>query len=342
MIRRIDINDFLKNSANELIVDVRSPGEFEQGHIPGAYNLNLFSNEERAIIGTLYKQEGRDKAILKGLDIVGPKMSVFVNELRPLLRNNRIYIHCWRGGMRSGFMAWLFDMFGYECYLLEGGYKSFRTLVLNSFDEELNLQVLGGFTGSGKTEILQKLKSKGFQVIDLEAMASHKGSAFGGIGLPPQPSNEHFENLLFTELRQLDKSKAIWVEDESISIGKIHLPKFFFDQKQKAHTLILNIPFEIRLDRLMLDYGVQPTEELEASINKVQKRMGPQHHKAALEDLHSGNRRGFIGRALEYYDKAYSQSLEKKGMARVEKLSFENWDEETITEAIMKQADRKK
>mgnify|MGYP003349536217 CR=1 FL=1 len=194
------------------IVDVRTPAEFEQGHIPGAINLPLFSNEERKIIGTLYKKEGKQPAIRKGLEIVGPKLATLVAEINNIKKNffpttsppsskdrvgiGSILFHCWRGGMRSSSVAWLAQMAGYASTTLQGGYKTYRNYVLQSFHSSINLKIIGGYTGSGKTIILEELKKQGEQIINLEHLAHHKGSAFGAFGQEKQPTQEQFENNL--------------------------------------------------------------------------------------------------------------------------------------------------
>src|SRR5688572_24707981 len=144
----LDILEFLAFSKTHPVIDVRTPAEFEQGHIVGAKNIPLFNNEERAIIGTLYKKEGKQPATLKGLELVGPKLHLFIEQARALENSGTFLMHCWRGGMRSGSMAWLFMMYGFQCHTLKGGYKSYRNHVLKSFDEKKNIIVLGGKTGS--------------------------------------------------------------------------------------------------------------------------------------------------------------------------------------------------
>ncbi|MEY2794218.1 MAG: hypothetical protein RJA76_2210, partial [Bacteroidota bacterium] len=178
------------------ILDVRSPGEFKRAHIPNALSLPLFTDEEREKVGICYKHQGKEKAVELGLEFVGPKLVNFVKYAKKVAFEGEILVHCWRGGMRSASMAWLLETAGLKVFLLEGGYKSYRNFVLKIQSEPLPLRVLGGKTGSGKTELLREMKNAGFQVIDLEDLAKHRGSAFGHFGLEEQPSSEHFENLL--------------------------------------------------------------------------------------------------------------------------------------------------
>jgi len=194
------------------VLDVRTPKEFEQGHIPGAINLPLFTNEERVIVGTIYKQQGRQPAILKGLELVGPKMKDIIETVSKIENRGCFLLHCWRGGMRSSSVAWLLSIYGIKVYTLKGGYKFYRRNVLETFEAKKNIVVLGGKTGSAKTYILKKLEEKGEQVIDLEALAKHKGSSFGSLGETQPPSQEQFENLLADKLKSVSPEKICWIE----------------------------------------------------------------------------------------------------------------------------------
>ena len=232
--------DFL--AAATPIIDVRSPGEFAHGHIPGARNVPLFDNEERAVVGTLYKQHGRDAALLEGLRIVGPKLAGIVETARAIAPDGRIGVHCWRGGERSASVAWLLDKAGgFTVNVLRRGYKAFRHHVQASFNEPLELIIVGGYTGTGKTDLIHALGAMGEQVIDLEGLASHRGSSFGALGLPPQPTTEHFENLLWHEVRNLDASRPIWLEDESLMIGRVKIPDGVFNQLRAAKMIFIEM-----------------------------------------------------------------------------------------------------
>ncbi len=199
----IDSEKFLTLSQSQVIIDVRSPSEFEHGHITGAVNIPVFDDEERKKVGTLYKQAGKQPAIMAGFDFVGPKMSQIAKLAQKAAPQKRVFIHCWRGGMRSSGIGWLLKTAGFEVSVLEGGYKTYRRFVRQKLGEEINLIVLGGKTGSGKSDILNELATFGEQIIDLEKIAHHKGSAFGDLGQEKQPSNEQFENNLYLELQKL-------------------------------------------------------------------------------------------------------------------------------------------
>lgn len=319
MIRPLPAEDWL--NGNMPILDVRSPSEFARGHIPGAVNIPLFDDAERAVVGTLYKQQGRDTAVLEGLRIVGPKLAPIVEQTNALARDGRIRVHCWRGGERSGSTAWLLDKAGFaEVRTLKGGYKAFRHHVLGSFRAPVALCVLGGFTGTGKTETLGHLRALGEQTIDLEALAHHKGSAFGALGEKPQPTTEHFENLLWAALRGLDMRRPVWVEDESLMVGHVRIPDDLFHQIRTATLYFADMPVEQRAGRLVKDYGGFPKEQLAEATRRIEKRLGPQHCKAALEALDRGDLLSVALITLRWYDKAYLRGTQERDPQRVVRL----------------------
>jgi len=319
MLRALHIADFL--ALHTPIIDVRSPGEFARGHIPGATSQPLFTDEERAVVGTLYKQVGRDAAVLEGLRIVGPKMATIVEQARALAADGRIRVHCWRGGERSGSVAWLLDKAGFaEVSTLKRGYKGFRNHVQAELCKPLELRVLGGYTGTGKTETLKHLRALGQQVIDLEALAHHKGSSFGAIGEEPQPSTEHFENLLWHAVQGIDTTKPLWLEDESMLIGRVKIPDAFFAHMRAARLYFAEMPMEERASRLVVDYGKYPKEELAEAVVRIGKRLGPQHCKAALQALEVGDLYTVAIITLTYYDKTYGHGTSKRDPKRVLRL----------------------
>lgn len=304
--------DFLQKARTLPVVDVRSPGEYAQGHIPGAVNIPLFTNEERAQVGTTYKQVSQPDALLLGLDIVGPKMAGFVRQSKALTDGDEILVHCWRGGMRSGSFGWLLETAGMKVSTLVGGYKAFRTQVLEGLWEPRKVKVLGGKTGSGKTEILQQLSAMGEQVIDLEKIAHHKGSSYGAIGQLAQPSTEHFENEIYLEWQQLDPSRRIWIEDESRSVGRCLLPDGVWAQMQNASLVVVDMEKKLRIERLVREYACFDPALLYEATHRIQKRLGGQHHKAAIAALDEGDFAAVAEITLSYYDKAYSHGIEKR------------------------------
>ena len=321
------IEEFIKLAETFPVIDVRSPAEFKHGHIPEAFNIPLFNNEERAKVGTAYKQIGKQDAIKIGFDLVGPKLKSFVTQVQetisdfqPKTENYKpetLLIHCWRGGMRSANFAHLLNVYGYKTHTLINGYKAYRNFVLKSFENEASIFIIGGETGSGKTEILKKISEQGEQIIDLEFMANHKGSAFGSLGEKAQPTQEQFENNLSYELSKLDFSKPIWLEDESRNIGRCQLPLEIWKKMKQAPIFRINIPRTLRIERLVIDYGSFSKEELKNCIRKIEQRLGGQHVNHALKELEKGNMHEVADAVLVYYDKAYNYNHELRKMKDV-------------------------
>lgn len=307
----IKAKDFLALKKVIPVIDVRSPGEFQEGHIPGAFNLPLFSDDERAVVGTIYVKEDRIAAVNMGLKIVGPKMAELTKKALDISKNGQLLVHCWRGGMRSESMAWLFEKVGIQCTLLEGGYKAYRNYILERSGEIPHLIVLEGYTGSGKTEILNCLKQKGEQVLDLEGLAHHRGSVFGGIGQLPQPTTQQFQNNLADQLLELDLTRNIWVEGESQTIGRVFLPDPFWNRMNTAMNIEIVVPREARISRLVLEYGALPKEEMEHAIQCIVKRLGNDRTREILEAYQNGELNLVADKLLDYYDQTYQHSQEK-------------------------------
>jgi tRNA 2-selenouridine synthase len=319
-VEKLHTEEFLALAGTYPILDVRSPGEFLHAHIPGAHSFPLFNDEERKVVGTLYKQRSRGEAIKAGLDFFGPKMRRMVEDAESLTEHSRkegeprtLLIHCWRGGMRSGAVAWLLDLYGFKVYTLVGGYKSYRRWALAMMGAPWPIRILGGYTGSGKTDTLHDLEKSGVRVIDLEGLASHKGSAFGSMNMPPQPSQEMFENALALALyrtgKNLHPGEVIWLEDESQRIGNLNIPQVFWAQMRRQPVLFLEIPFEARLDYLVSTYGKWNKGDIAAAITRIQKKLGGLEAKTALGHLVEGDLRSCFRVLLHYYDKLYQKSL---------------------------------
>ncbi len=303
---------FLRLQRTGRIIDVRSPGEFARGHIPGAVNVPLFDDEQRAEVGTLYKQRGRRVALTRGFELIGERMEDIRQALIRNSRGHAVRIHCWRGGMRSESVAWLAQRSGLNVYLLRGGYKAYRHHVLEGNAQPLPLRIVGGLTGAGKTDILQALEQLGEQVVDLEGLANHKGSAFGALGQEKQPSTEMFENLLFERLEQLDLARPIYMEDESRSIGRIFLPEQLHAHMAAAPTVVVDTPRTARVERLVRDYTCFPPEEIVAAIEKLSKRLGSQRVRQCCDMVRTGDMQAAVSDILTYYDKQYSYLIETK------------------------------
>jgi tRNA 2-selenouridine synthase len=319
----IDAADYLQ--ARDLsTVDVRSPGEFAAGHIPNAINMPLFNDEERAEVGTLYKQVGRPAAVTRGLEIVGSNARRFIDSIEAANIGLDFYVHCWRGGMRSEALTWFFDQCGMQPRRITGGYKAFRQAAHRGLAEPQRIVILSGATGVGKTKLLGALRNAGEQIIDLEGLAGHRGSAFGGIGRPPQPKVEQFENNLYYEWRDLDPTRPVWVECESQAIGKVFIPQVVWDQMKQAPAIHVDADRQQRVEFLLEEYGSLPVEELASAMGRIKKRLGGANLQAALDALECNDLVTFTEIALDYYDKAYSMSLKKRSRPRT--LEFQLTD----------------
>lgn len=316
MIEKINIPRLLELMGSVPVIDVRSPGEYTHARIPGAYSMPLFNDEERKVVGTAYKQQSREKAIKIGVDYFGLKMRKMIEQVEEWLKGQRsksVIVHCWRGGMRSAGVAWLLDLYGFKVYTVVGGYKAYRRWALEELQKDHNLRILGGYTGSGKTEVLQFLKDKGELVIDLEGIAHHKGSAFGALGQPPQPSQEMFENTVAYELWKLaQQDKPIWIEDESQRIGHVNIPQAMWTMVRTKPVYFIDVPFEQRLDYIVKHYGKLNRGDLAAATIRIQKRLGGLETKTALAYLAEDNIRECFRILLKYYDKLYAKSLEQR------------------------------
>jgi len=383
--KRVGLAEFLTLAKTHPVLDVRSPGEYLHAHIPGAQSFPLFSDEERKVVGTAYKQESKQVAIKIGLNYFGVKMVEMVERVEALFKelsltksgsnkssskeinpdsktNNQtspntessftskiVLVHCWRGGMRSAGVAWLLDLYGYQVYTLQGGYKAYRGWVLEQFEKEYPIQILGGYTGSGKTEVLKALAIKSECVIDLEGLAGHKGSTFGNMGLPTQPSQEMFENKLAQGLANecslathtetpsnsntifetnphegITKSSSesiatitnpppncIWMEDESQRIGTVIIPTVLYQKMREKKVFFLDIPFESRLDYICIHYGKFPKDQLINAIIRIKKKLGGLETKTAINSLVEDDVRESFRVLLQYYDKLYNKGLER-------------------------------
>lgn len=325
MVESLSIERFLA-LAREIqapVLDVRTPAEYAHAHLPEAKNLPLFSNEERIIVGTAYKQQGRETAIKLGLEIVGVKMRSLVEEAERInaerissglvgIGNKTLFVYCWRGGMRSGSVAWLLDLMGFKVYSLRGGYKAYRKLMLETIAKPRKIVILGGKTGSGKTLLLQELAAQGEQVLDLESLANHKGSAFGALGEAPQPSQEDFENCIGAALWGMNAEQRVWIESESRMVGKRSIPAPLWEQMRTAPTLVLEIPLEERLRLLAAQYGGYSREELCDAVLHIEKRLGATATKEALAALEAGNYAECAAITLRYYDSSYAKGLSRR------------------------------
>lgn len=336
----IALHEFLLNPSDALLLDVRSPAEYETGHIPGAVNIPLFTNDERAQVGTEYKQRSPEKALLLGLDIIGPKMSEIIKQVKKY-KVQDVIVHCWRGGKRSQSMAWLLGFAGFNVKYIQGGYKEYRRNILSSeFFKNFKIIILGGRTGMGKTGFIHTLRDMGEQVIDLEEQARHKGSAFGHLGESSPPTNEQFENNVASILQKFDRTKRIWVENESRLIGGIVIVQELWNKMKAAPLLNIEVSEKQRLNNILNDYGHFSKEELIASFKKIEKRIGGQNLKIAIEAIEEDDLTRAIQVALKYYDKTYDYNLSVNTSPDIHKLSLDGENIQAQTKTIINYADR--
>ncbi|MFQ3213839.1 MAG: tRNA 2-selenouridine synthase [Marivirga sp.] len=315
--------DFYFSKLSQLpIIDVRSPKEHAKGHIPNAINIELLSDNERAEVGTAYKQESKERAIELGYQFVQPKLHDFISSAIEVAPEREVMVHCWRGGMRSNAFADHLLENGFKTvYVIEKGYKAFRNYVLQYFEQPFDLKILGGYTGTGKTEILHFLEKKGQQVIDLEGLANHRGSAFGGIDLPTQPTTEQFENNLFAIASTLNPQQPIWVEDESMVIGKVSIPHAFYLRMNNMPVYFLDVPVQERIKHLVDTYANLSQDKLADAIIRITKKLGNDKAKFALEALETKEYAKVVEIVLFYYDKYYLRGLQKRQESAV--LAYE-------------------
>lgn len=327
MLIYLSIEEYLNQFADVPLIDVRSPGEHACGHIPGSINIPLFTNEERAVIGTVYKQRSKEQAIELGYEFVNPKRDHLFNQSKAAESKRGVAVHCWRGGMRSRLFAEHLVQYGLpKVYVITGGYKAYRRAVVRSFEQDLNLATLGGYTGSGKTETLQAIQELGEQFIDLEQLALHKGSAFGGLGLSTQPTTEQFENNLYQSWRNFEFCKRIWIEDESRTIGSVLLPPALYAQIRNKPVTFIHIPAEERIKFLVAQYGTIPPDLIQAAVERITKKLGGQNAQEAITHLHDGNLEAGTRVVLRYYDKLYEKGVSRRDPSLVNQLPLQRVD----------------
>ncbi len=329
-IKREELKKF--RSFNGPLIDVRSPSEYYKGHMPNSINIPLFDNEERAIVGKVYKKNGRELAVRQGLVFVERKIETILNSIfeyienykfsihQNKLENSHIRVYCARGGMRSLSIGWLLEKFKYNIILLRGGYKNYRRWIIESFSNKYNLIVIGGKTGSGKTKLLKLLEKNEYQTVDLEGLASHRGSTFGGLGMKEQPTNEHFENMIAEKLISFKKDEPIFLEAESANIGKCKVPHELFNQMKSSKRIEIIRSESNRIDELISTYSIFKQNELEESILRIKKRLGPQRTKIAVKSIRERKWDVVCKTVLEYYDKCYE--YEKIGKENIKNIDL--------------------
>ncbi|WP_425636202.1 tRNA 2-selenouridine(34) synthase MnmH [Algoriphagus yeomjeoni] len=317
------------------VIDARSEKEFDQSHIPGSINIPILNNTERIQVGTLYKERGPEEATIKGFELVGPRFHLIIKDALKHFPEKKVIIYCWRGGMRSHILAWLLTMVGFDIFRLKGGYKTYRTYSFDLVRKDWNLIVLGGKTGTGKTRLLKKLQETGEQIIDLEGLANHKGSSFGAIGQPAQPSVEQFENEFAETLHKLDPKKSSWVENESRKIGRLILPDNFYHQMLGSPMIDIYKTEQERVNLIVEEYASLPQDELILAVLRIKKRLGGLRTSQAIQAIIEGNHEDWISNMLIYYDKAYSFDIDKHADGKTFQIDLSGMDEGTATKTLL-------
>lgn len=318
---RIELSEFINPPENAVIIDVRSESEYQQGHIPGAVSYPLMHDEERVLVGTCYKQQGAQKAVELGYKLVGPRFYQIIRDVSKTYKDRLYYIYCFRGGLRSRIFSFLLESAGLTVYVLQGGYKNYRRFVLHDvLQKKYALRILGGFTGTGKTQLLQELRSR-FQIIDIELLAQHKGSSFGHIGMPEAPTQEQFENNFADALLSLNCSEIIWVEDENRTTGKLKIPDLFYETMRTSEVWFLEIPKEKRIAHIVAQYGANDKIQLEQSTFRLKKRLGDLRTREIISYLQAGNMELWASALLDYYDKTYTYGLKQRNPMQVHRIS---------------------
>ena len=303
-------------SKGALLVDVRTPTEFAEVTIPGAINVPIFSDEERARVGTLYKQQGKGVARKLGVELVAPRIPTLLEQIATARQGHSgpVIVFCWRGGMRSLAMTSFLNLAGIHARQLIGGHKGFRRLVCAYFEKQQwpPIYVLRGLTGVGKTQVLHRLAEQGYPVIDLEGLANHRGSAFGGLGLQSQPGQKRFEALLWERLQQIESTAYLVTEGESLHIGRLMVPKKFHQAMQVQTSLWLTASLQFRTRIILDDYPAldRLREQFEKPICALKERLGNQVVNQLLALLHAGQWEELVRELMvHYYDPLYLHTL---------------------------------
>lgn len=337
MIVQVDIADYLNLRREAVLFDVRSEKEFNEGHIPGSINIPMLNNEERHKVGLTYKQMGREAAVFKGLELTGPELKRRLKWALKYTDDKPIFVHCWRGGMRSEFFAFILHFYGLKVHVIKGGYKAYRKQAHDLFQDSYpKLSILAGKTGSAKTVLLKKLAESGQQVVDLEELAQHRGSSFGGLAFDGQPTQEQFENNLALHLAEIDRDQRLWIEDEGRTIGSKVIPEGLWMQMRAAPRLLIERSFDERLDHITTEYACFHKDSLREAFIRIGKRLGPQHVKKALELLEEDKIRDAFAIALGYYDRSYNYLLEQHNPTNIKTFEAVGKDFDQITKELIK------
>jgi tRNA 2-selenouridine synthase len=337
---RLKADVFVEKARETPVLDVRSPAEYAQGHMPGAISFPLFDDDERAEVGTLYKQVGQREAMERGMELIGPKVGAMFKQGIAHAREGRILVYCWRGGQRSASVGALLGMAGLQVGVLEGGYKAYRNWTLDQFKRPWPLAIIGGMTGSGKTEVLHRLRDLGENILDLEHLADHRGSAFGRLGATRTVTPMQFENDIAWALTALPPGR-IWVEDESRTLGSLQVPTDFWRQMEACPVYALDVAQDIRSQRLMVDYGQFPRADLEAAAHKIARRLGGQRLQQVVSAIEAEDAETVIAVLLDYYDRAYQHFLAERTNATIVPVEVAHYDVAAIARDLVARTQEK-
>ena len=300
------------------IIDVRSPDEFLVDHIPGALNFPVLDNDQRKKVGTTYKQVNPFEAKKLGAGLIAKNIGDHVvKHFSYKSKNYKPYIYCWRGGQRSKSLATILSAIGWRVALLRGGYKNYRSQVLDGFKNKvkhLSFIILGGVTGVGKTKVLNALQSMGHQVLDLEGLANHKGSLLGGLVDIKQPHQKYFESLIFQKLSSYEPTRPVWIESESHKIGDCSIPPCLWDVLKSCPVIELSAPTHERVQFLMDEYPhyVDETDKLKNHLKTSKRFVGSGEYKEFELAINKGEIEKAVVILLEsYYDPSYKNASKK-------------------------------
>lgn len=297
------------------LVDVRSPGEFREASLPGALNVPLFNDEERARVGKVFKDEGVLEAKLKGVELVSPRLHAMLETIVRQAGNSPVCLYCWRGGMRSKMLALLLDFMGLKVFQLQGGYKAYRRFIYRQLEDwklRQGLVVLNGLTGTGKTVILQRLAPR-WPVIDLEGLARHRGSVFGDLGLGRPRGQKDFEALLWQSLYRYRDAPFLLVEGEGRKIGPLYLPPFLVEGIKEGRHLLVQASLETRTSRILEEYvtldKAKIIQEAARPLRRLEKKLGREKVSSLLHSLQEGDFYRVIKiLCRDHYDQKYAES----------------------------------
>ncbi len=324
------------------VIDVRAPAEFMDDHVPGAINLPVLDDDQRSEVGRVYKQVSPFEARRMGAGLVSSNIAAhFRKHFRDKQVNYRPLVYCWRGGQRSSSMATVLSEVGWRVHLIDGGYRAYRKYISNClesiFDQITCFRVIAGLTGAGKTLLLKRLHEAGHQVIDLEGLACHRGSALGEDPERGQPSQKRFETLLFRQFSGMDYSRPIYVESESSRVGRVQVPASMWALMKEASVIELDVPLEARARYLLGEYG-HFTGSPELLLKKMEPIL-PMHSTDVVdqwsESIREGDFMAFVKSILKHhYDPAYLRSRKKTYKLPLVSLSIDQVGCESVDKVM--------